>query len=202
MLDDNQLRHELGNLSLKEQVKFMKLLETFNHKGGSSSNSKVNRALEVSKYNNPQKGGGLFSGIQNMFGGVTNNMNNLKDMVTPTFLKEINQELKDEKIAEENKNNEDKLEENNENKLEERVGKLEQSINLLNNTINNINKEEKINDNNNIENTNNVVSLKGGGKKKKKQKKYKRKSSKSKKSTKRKSTKRKSTKRKSSNKTK
>ena len=102
MLDDNQLKEELSNLSEKEQIRFTKLLETFNHRGGSSSNSKVNRALEVAKYKGPnivQGGGGLFSGLQTMLGGVSEKMNSVKDFITPNVLKEATKELEDENNA-------------------------------------------------------------------------------------------------------
>ena len=208
MLDDNQLKKELGNLTEKEQVKFMKLLDTFNHRGGSSSNSKVNRALEAAKYkggNRIQGGGGLLSGIQNMFGGVTQKFNDLKDFATPKMFKEINQELKEEETNVETKternneanpkesvresteegvkmeggkltqntNTEGPITEDTREELEERVGKLEQSLSLLNDTLNNLNNDENENANenaNNTENLNNNTLLKGGAKKKKKKK--------------------------------
>jgi hypothetical protein len=182
MLDDNQLIEEMGNLSRKEQTKFMKLLETFNHRGGSSSNSKANTALRVAKYNSSsnsnQRGGGLFSGITNMFGGVSEQFTNLKNFATPSFLKDINNEL-DEKNntdlvekMEGGKFNNNKLEKgttihDDTNELEERVSKLETSLSLLNDTLTHINDNENLNEkeNNNINVNNNP--LKGGGKVKK-----------------------------------
>ena len=199
MLDDNQLKKELGNLTEKEQVKFIKLLETFDHRGGSSSNSKVNRALEAVKYkegNIVQGGGGLLSGIQNMFGGVTQKFNYLRDFATPNMFKEINQELSAEKTFEENKpelNNEVNPKENHNESVKESAyedvkmegGKLTQNTNSKGATIESTNEvlEERVgkleesisllNDTlsslNNDENANeNSTLLKGGGKKKNK----------------------------------
>lgn len=209
MLNDTELKNELGNLTVKEQVKFMKLLETFNHKGGSSSNSKVNRALNVARYkkNRDIQGGGgngIFSEFKNMFGGVSEKINSLKKMATPKILQDINNEIEEEeKTNEENSQKLEggKLNKNNNNillnkdnnvKLEERVGKLENSISLLNETLNNMNDDgnndnndnngNNGNDGNNGNNDNNNNNLQGGGRgKKNKSKKKKKNNNKSKK---------------------
>lgn len=183
MLNDNELKNELGNLTLNEQVKFMKLLETFNHKGGSSNNSKVNRALGVAKYKRQSGiqggGGGIFSEFKNMFGGVSEKINSLKNMTMPKILQDINNEIEQEEnsrkleggklnknnIIEVHNNDDIVLNKNTSGKLEDRVGKLENSISLLNETLNNMNNDD-----------NNNHNLKGGGKKKKSRNKSKKKS--------------------------
>ena len=189
MLNDNELKEELSSLSNKEQVRFMKLLQTFNHRGGSSSNSKINRALDAAKYksnNTIQGGGGLFSEFKNMFGGVSQNLNNVKELIIPNFLKEDTTQNQSENMDGGKFNNTTIKENtapinynNNNRELEERVDKLEQSISLLNDTLNSMNNDNNVNTegNNNTNSNNNQMNnnMDGGSQKKKDRKKYKKK---------------------------
>jgi len=159
-MENDELKNTLNNLTASEIVKFSKILNTFNQRGGNENNSI--RALNAINVNsnaniNTNANHGILQRFRTMIGGVlSTKLDNLKNFAIPNFLRNNKKKggfIKQHQSLPQNTNETVNENPTTHHKVDTRLTALETAINKLNVITNN--------------NTNHTNNQSGGGTKSK-----------------------------------